>query len=104
VFGHPGGQASLRISPAAIRQQLNALGQDLYGLGVTRRTVYVLAAELEPGDSGGGLVNAEGEVVGVAFAISPDHRGTAYALATSELRQVLEAERPPDVTTGLCLG
>jgi len=104
VFGHPGGQASLRVSPVAIRQQLNALGQDLYGLGVTRRTVYVLAAELEPGDSGGGLVNAEGEVVGVAFAISRDHPGTAYALTTSELRHVLDAERAPGTTTGLCIG
>jgi S1-C subfamily serine protease len=104
VFGHPGGQRALRVSPASLRQRVNALGQDLYALGVTRRAVYVLAARLEPGDSGGGLVDPEGEVVGVAFAISPDNPTTAYALATSELRSVLEADRAGPVTTGPCIG
>jgi len=104
VFGHPDGQAELEISPAGIRQQVNALGTDLYDLGVTRRTVYVLAAELAPGDSGGGLVDADGNVVGVAFAISPDDRGTAYALAASELRSVLEAPREERAPTGPCIG
>jgi S1-C subfamily serine protease len=104
VFGHPEGQTRLEISPAAIRQQVNALGPDLYQLGVTRRAVYVLAAELAPGDSGGGLVNADGHVVGVAFAISPDDRETAYALAVSELRSVLAAAREAPASTGPCIG
>ena len=104
VFGHPGGQAALRISPAALRQQVNSLGPDLYDLSLTRRSVYVLAATLEPGDSGGALVNTAGEVVGVAFAIAPDDDRTAYALAASEVRRVLEAPRDDQVTTGLCIG
>jgi S1-C subfamily serine protease len=103
VFGHPGGQAPLEISPAAIRQQVNALGEDLYDVAVTRRTVYVLAAELEPGDSGGPLVDESGSVVGVAFAISPDAPTTAYALAVPELRHVLDAERSSPATTGPCI-
>jgi len=104
VFGHPAGQAPLEISPASIRQQVHALGPDLYELGSTRRTVYVLAAELAPGDSGGGLVDADGQVVGVAFAISPDNPETAYALAASELRPVLDAVREAPASTGPCLG
>ncbi|MGI8807374.1 MAG: MarP family serine protease [Acidimicrobiales bacterium] len=104
VFGHPEGQEELEISPAAIRQQVNALGPDLYELGVTRRAVYVLAAELAPGDSGAGLIDADGQVVGVAFAISPDDASTAYALATSELRSVLTAPREAPAPTGPCLG
>jgi S1-C subfamily serine protease len=104
VFGHPEGQEPLEISPASIRQQVNALGPDLYELGLTRRTVYVLAAELAPGDSGAGLVDPQGQVVGVAFAISPDNRTTAYALAVSELRSVLEAVRESPASTGPCLG
>ena len=103
VFGHPEGQADLEVSPAAIRQQVNALGTDLYDLGMTRRSVFVLAAELAPGDSGAALVDADGAVVGVAFAISPDNPQTAYALSTSELRQVLEAERLSPAPTGPCL-
>ena len=103
VFGHPEGQAALEVSPAFIRQQVNALGPDLYDLGVTRRTVFVLAADLAPGDSGGAVVDADGAVVGVAFAISPDNDETAYALSTSELRTVLEAERQSPAPTGPCL-
>jgi S1-C subfamily serine protease len=104
VFGHPEGQADLEVSPAAIRQQVNALGPDLYELGVTRRAVFVLASELAPGDSGAALVDPDGQVVGVAFAISPDNAETAYALSTSELRTVLEAERLAPAPTGPCLG
>jgi S1-C subfamily serine protease len=103
VFGHPAGQEDVEVSPASIRQQVNALGPDLYELGMTRRSVLVLAAELAPGDSGGALVDEQGQVVGVAFAISPDSDGTAYALATSELRTVLEAERQSPAPTGPCL-
>ena len=104
VFGHPGGQRPLRVSPAAIRQRVNALGHDLYAVSITRRAVYVLAAALAPGDSGGGLVDPDGQVVGVAFAISPDSPTTAYALATSELRHVLDAERADPASTGPCIG
>ena len=104
VFGHPAGQEDVEVSPASIRQQVNALGPDLYELAMTRRSVLVLAAELAPGDSGGALVDQDGQVVGVAFAISPDSDSTAYALATSELRTVLEAERQSPAPTGPCLG
>jgi S1-C subfamily serine protease len=103
VFGHPEGQTPLDVSPAVIRQQLNSLGQDLYQTGLTRRTVLVLAAALAPGDSGAGVVDADGRVVGVAFAIAPGNVTTAYALAGSEVRRLLEAERSPGASTGPCL-
>jgi len=103
VFGHPGGQAGVRVAPAAIRQQVNALGRDLYSLNVTRRNVFVLAANLHPGDSGAGLVNQDGEVVGVAFAIAPDNESTAYALSAAELRPVLEQGAAGLADVGPCL-
>ena len=64
----------------------------------------MLAAQLAPGDSGAAVVDAAGQVVGVAFAVSPDSADTAYALTTSELRSVLEAERQSPAPTGPCLG
>lgn len=103
VFGHPDGQAEVRVAPAAIRQQLNALGRDLYALNVTRRNVFVLAADLHPGDSGAGLVNEAGEVVGVAFAIAPDDESTAYALSVAELRPVLQQVAAGQADVGPCL-
>jgi len=105
VFGHPGGQADVQVSPASIRQQVRAVGRGLYGSDVVRRSVYVLAAELAPGDSGAGLVNEDGEVVGVAFAVAPDRDTTAYALTAEELRPLVETTvGAAPVDTGPCLG
>src|SRR5947209_2557999 len=103
VFGHPNGQTELAITPAAIRQQVTAVGRDLYDSRETRRQVFILASDLAPGDSGGGLVNPAGIVVGVAFAIAPDRPGTAYALTTDELRPVLNAGGTVPTSTGPCL-
>jgi len=103
VFGHPGGQVELEVSPARVEQRVNALGRNIYNTQATRRDVLVLAAELRPGDSGGALVNAAGSVVGVAFAIAPDAPNTAYALHASELREVLDAPRSPGTDTGPCI-
>jgi S1-C subfamily serine protease len=103
VFGHPNGQTPLAVSPAAIRQQVTAVGRDLYDSHETRRQVFILASDLAPGDSGGGLVNPVGAVVGVAFAIAPDRPGTAYALTSDELRPVLAAGGTAAVSTGPCL-
>jgi S1-C subfamily serine protease len=103
VFGHPNGQTPLAVSPAAIRQQVTAVGRDLYDSHETRRQVFILASDLAPGDSGGALANPAGVVVGVAFAIAPDRPGTAYALTTDELRPVLAAGGTAAVNTGPCL-
>jgi S1-C subfamily serine protease len=103
VFGHPGGQDDVEVSPAIIRQEVAAVGRDLYDSHPTRRQVYILAADLAPGDSGGGLVDGAGRVVGVAFAIAPDRPGTAYALTDDELDKVLALPRTGRADTGPCL-
>lgn len=103
VFGHPGGQIELEVSPARVEQRVRALGRNIYDSQLTRREVLVLASELRPGDSGGALVNSAGTVIGVAFAIAPDEPNTAYALDSSELRAVLEVPRGGTVDTGPCV-
>jgi S1-C subfamily serine protease len=91
VFGHPGGQAALAITPARISSDVNAVGRDLYDLHTTTRDVFILASDLEPGDSGGALVTQAGHVAGVAFAIDPDQPGTSYALSYKVLDAFLAA-------------
>lgn len=103
VFGHPGGQDPLRVAPARINQRVQAVGRDLYDSHQTRRDVFILASQLQAGDSGGALVNPSGAVVGVAFAIAPDRPGTAYALTSTELRAVLALPRANQVDSGRCL-
>jgi S1-C subfamily serine protease len=102
VYGHPGG-GPLRVSPARIAERIEAVGTDIYLTSKSRRDVFVLAAELEPGDSGAALVDLAGRVIGVAFAIDGDDPGIAYALSDTEVRSALDAIETFEVDTGPCL-
>src|SRR4051794_6118649 len=104
VYGHPQG-GPLRASPSRIGDEILAVGTDIYRTGTSRRHVYVLAAKLAPGDSGGALVNARGQVVGMAFAIDPGRSATANALTNAEITPVLSraSGRHTPVNTGHCL-
>ncbi len=86
VLGYPGGQNTVRVAPAVVRRRQPTVGRDIYGQDRTTREVLFLAANLRPGDSGSALIDGQGHVVGVAFAIAPDRPGTAYALDATELR------------------
>lgn len=89
VFGHPLGQEQVRPAPAGISEQARAVGRDIYNGHQTERSVFILASRLQSGDSGAALVDGDGRVVGVAFAVAPDRPGTAYALTVVELDGVL---------------
>ncbi len=102
VFGYPGG-GPLRIAPFEIRQEIDAVGRDIYDRSDTRRRVFVLASALRPGDSGAALVNQAGVVVGVAFAIAPDRPGVSYAVTHTELGAVLAGDLNTPADTGPCL-
>ncbi len=102
VFGHPGG-APLRIAPFVVGEEVEAVGADIYDRAETRRDVLILASALRPGDSGAALVDGNGAVVGVAFAIAPDEPEVAYALDTSELNEALQNDLATPVGTGPCL-
>jgi S1-C subfamily serine protease len=105
VYGHPLGGA-LKAAPARIGEEIVAVGTNIYRTSNSRRHVYVLAAVLAPGDSGGALVNRSGAVVGVAFAIDPGRKGTSYALTNEEVQPALDAATSKAgavADTGACL-
>ncbi|MFP3900504.1 MAG: MarP family serine protease [Acidimicrobiia bacterium] len=102
VFGRPAG-GPLEISPFQVGDQITARGTDIYDRGATERDVLVLASALEPGDSGSALVDPQGRVVGVAFAVAPDSPNVAYALAIDELRAVLATDLAQPDDTGGCI-
>lgn len=84
VIGYPGGGTQLE-SPARIAEEITANGTDIYRESRTSRTIFVLAAQLAPGDSGGPLIDQAGVVVGLAFAVDPGSTTTAYALTDEEI-------------------
>jgi S1-C subfamily serine protease len=102
VYGHPNG-GPLEAAPARVGEKILAVGTDIYRTGESRREVFVLAASLEPGDSGGALVRTDGRVIGVAFAIDPGRDGTSYAVTDDEVRAVLDDIQATAVDTGRCL-
>jgi len=106
VIGYPGG-GQQQESPARIVEEITAQGTDIYRDEPTDRGVFVLAAALEPGDSGGALFDAQGRVVGLAFAIDPGDVNTSYALTGDEVDHSLDrAQRngaSTPVSTGPCL-
>jgi len=103
VFGHPGGQAQVEDTPGKVNRRVKAVGRDIYDRRSTTRDVFILAARLAPGYSGGPLVTTGGRVAGVAFAIAPDRDGVAYALTDVELRGALQADRGVAQSTGPCV-
>lgn len=102
VFGHPGGEP-LRIAPYRVARALTATGRDIYTSGETERDVLELAANLRPGDSGSPIVDPDGLVAGIAFAVARDRDDVAYALAPSEVQAVIDGRASTSVTTGACL-
>lgn len=102
VFGHPGG-GPLRAAPFSVGRTVDATGTDIYDRERTERKVLILSSNLAPGDSGAALIDPQGRVVGVAFAIAPDKPGVAYALDIEELEAVLAGNTSQPVDTGPCL-
>ncbi|WP_299035974.1 MarP family serine protease [uncultured Pseudokineococcus sp.] len=78
------------VEAARVRQVVTALGEDVYGEPGVTREVYSLRADVQPGNSGGPLLDLDGRVVGVVFARSVDDPSTGYALTLAESREVLD--------------
>ncbi len=89
ALGYPGG-GPLTIVPAAVRQEIAAVGRDIYGRSVVERKVYELQAVIRPGNSGGPFVLKDGVVVGVVFAASTTDPQVGYALTSPAVLPLLK--------------
>jgi S1-C subfamily serine protease len=103
LLGYPE-NGSLTIRPAGISDQITAIGKDIYNQGTVTRGVYELVAKVLPGNSGGPVLAAGGEVVGVVFSRSTIYSNLGYALTSpGVLTRVHAAEsRQAPVSTQKC--
>lgn len=73
-----------------VRRLIVATGADIYQRGDHERHALELSADIDPGDSGAGVFDEQGALVGVAFASSRSFESTTYAVASSEVRVFVE--------------
>lgn len=101
--GYPSG-GPLVTQPATVQSVSTVLVQNIYGADPTPLELYQLAANVEQGNSGGPLLDRQGNVVGVVFAKSTADIPVGYALTLTELRPVVEsaAGLTETVSSGQC--
>jgi S1-C subfamily serine protease len=81
------------------------MSQDAYGEGPVQRRMTALRGLVRPGNSGGPLVNGDGEVVGTIFAArTGSGPASGYAVPDREVRTALDGAtgRAGSVSTGPC--
>jgi S1-C subfamily serine protease len=88
VVGYPNG-GNLRTMPVSVTSEFESIGTDIDGNGETRRDVIVFGGDVKPGNSGGPLLNDQGQVLGVVFAADAENKNTGYALAPSEVAKLV---------------
>ncbi|GAB3281775.1 MarP family serine protease [Parasphingorhabdus pacifica] len=91
-------------SPGRIRERLNLRGPDIYDSSTVIRDVYTVRGQVQSGNSGGPLIDPEGNVVGVVFGAAVDDPSTGFVLTADEVADEVAAAptmtRP--VETGSC--
>ncbi|MCY3634417.1 MAG: trypsin-like peptidase domain-containing protein [bacterium] len=86
----------LEFVPFEVTRRILATGRDFYAVETEGRRVLEIRSLLAAGDSGAALVNADGEVVGMVFAVARGQPDQGYALDSSEIAEFLaEIDRTP---------
>lgn len=103
VQGYPYGGPFTQI-PAQVLSVGTVSVPDISDSGSSPRSIYALAAAVQPGDSGGPLLTGEGDVAGVVFARAQTDADRGYAMTMEELAPVAAQASALDarVGTGNC--
>jgi S1-C subfamily serine protease len=86
-----------------VSRRVVARMSDIHGAGTVRKQALELRTELGRGDSGSGVVDEQGRLGGIVFAVSRDEAGVAWALDEAELAPVLARPLDEAVDTGRCV-
>ncbi|MDA3022048.1 MAG: MarP family serine protease [Actinomycetota bacterium] len=101
--GFPGG-GDFTATPARIRAVVTARGDDIYGRAGVERELYAFRGSVRPGNSGGPLLNPDGEVLGLVFGAGVGDPKTGYAITAPQLDAAITAgvNRTDAIGTGRC--
>jgi S1-C subfamily serine protease len=103
VLGFPE-NGPLDIEPARTGATQRVISADAYNQGPIERTVTSFRVHVRPGNSGGPIVNTDGEVVATIFASRTSSRNAGYGIPSEivQRRLAVAAERIEPVSTGGC--
>ncbi|WP_075724407.1 MarP family serine protease [Corynebacterium aquilae] len=85
VMGFPN-SGPFEAAPGRVKDKLTVNGPDIYATTRIDREAYTVRGTIRQGNSGGPMVNLEGQVVGVVFGASIDKTDTGFVLTAQEVR------------------
>jgi S1-C subfamily serine protease len=85
--GYPHG-GPFQSKPATVQDIATLLVPDIYGNNAAPESVYRLAGDVQPGNSGGPLLTTDGQVVGVIFAKATNDPSLGFAITMADLGPV----------------
>ena len=102
VVGYPL-DGPLTVTPSAFAGLITASSRDLYGGATFDRSLAVLNAKVQPGNSGS-PVFVGGRVIGIVVSRSTSQTDIAYALPSAVIRaDLVKVNFTASVSTGACL-
>ena len=102
VLGYPE-NGPYDVAPARLGETRPTISEDSYGNGPIDRTIVALRGLVRSGNSGGPLVNAQGQVVGTVFAATTSGSPGGFAIPAEDVRDAVSRASSP-VSTGPCTG
>ncbi|MBW6438378.1 MarP family serine protease [Actinoplanes hulinensis] len=103
VLGYPQ-DGPYNAQSARVRDVSRITGPDIYESGDVTREIYTIKSLVRSGNSGGPLIDPNGDVLGVIFAAAADDKYVGFALTADEAASVAQAGRAGTrgVRTGEC--
>jgi len=87
---------------ATVEKFITVTIEDIYRDKIATRSAMELHAQIRKGDSGAGVVDDAGRVVGIVYANSRQRPGVAFALDDTEIRRAVESVGSGPVANGRC--
>jgi len=78
-------------TPIAIQRRVTVRTTDIYRQGDHLRPGFEIAADVKAGDSGGGIVGADGSLLGLVWATSREVDDQAWALPVEAIEPLISA-------------
>jgi S1-C subfamily serine protease len=101
VLGYPE-NGPYTVTPARVGETRTTVSEDSYGRGPVERTITALGGDVRSGNSGGPLLNAKGEAVGVVFAATTSGPKGGFAVPVGEVTEAIHHVAAGEVSTGAC--